>query len=100
MQVVRQDADGNCVKLVALSNRRVDLPKAVDVTHQDIARPVGESHGEEKDAALDFHSAILRHDRMTLSSLKRRKVGKGARMAECRRSGLAARLCPPYDYGE
>src|ERR1043166_56685 len=62
MHVVRQDADRDRLEGKTLLDGRVDMPQMTDMAHEEIARPVGESDGEEEDTALDPGSNIARHD--------------------------------------
>jgi hypothetical protein len=64
--------------MVILDNL-VDLPQVLDVTHEEITRPVCERDGEEICTALDPRPYILRHDSVTL---RRLMVGKGAATLE------------------
>jgi len=51
VHVIGEDADCDCLERIALSGRRIDATKALDVPHEEIARPIGESHGEEEPSA-------------------------------------------------
>ena len=58
VHVIGEDADRDCLERIALSRCRIGATKALDVPHQEIARPIGESHGEEEPSAFDPNSAI------------------------------------------
>jgi hypothetical protein len=67
MQVVQQYANCDGLKRIPLLNRHVDAPKPVDMPYQDVTRPVGESDGEEEDAAIDVGTTVSRHVCITAS---------------------------------
>ena len=58
VHVIGEHADRDGLEGIALSRRRIGSAKALDVPHEEVARPVGESHGEEEPSAFDPNSAI------------------------------------------
>src|SRR5947209_12874788 len=46
MEVIRQHANRNCFKRIALLRGHIHSPQSVNVTNQQIARPVGKREGE------------------------------------------------------
>jgi len=47
---------------MALLNGAVDTPQTINVSNEEIARPVGESNGEKEDSALDLGTPVPRQD--------------------------------------
>jgi hypothetical protein len=47
MQMVGKHADGDCLEWMAILDNLVDPPQVLDVTHEEITRPVRERDGEE-----------------------------------------------------
>src|SRR5882724_6068067 len=87
--MIRQHAYGDRLEGVPLLDRRIDAPQPVDMSHQDVARSVGQSDREKENAALDLCTTITRHGAMTVASFFRHRRKTWARRAR-------ARLCPPY----
>src|SRR5438876_6718256 len=105
MHVVRQDADRNCFEWMALLDGAVDMPQAIDMAHEEVARPVGESHGEEEDTALDLGTNIARHGASLayscrVSTKRIRLVGKGAPCAMPRRTAAQCAFAHPTGLGK
>src|SRR5262245_65039513 len=68
MEFIRQHADRNVLERITFLNGSVHAPQPFDAPHQEITRSVRESHGKEKDPALDFCTSISRHGGMIVSS--------------------------------
>src|SRR5262249_26794447 len=84
VQVVRQHADCYCLERLALLYQGVDSAEAIDVSHQQVARPVDKRDGEEECSTFDFGASVVWHCERTLRSYT------WARRLR--------RLCPPYSY--
>jgi hypothetical protein len=61
MQVIRQNADCDGFKWIPTLDRCVNPSQSIDLSHQKIARSVGERHREEIDSSTDFAAAVSRH---------------------------------------
>src|ERR1700704_3687928 len=61
MQVVGQDANCDGLERMPLLNRPINTPETVDVPQEHVTRSVGESDGEEEDAAFDVCPTVSRH---------------------------------------
>jgi len=100
MEMIWQYADRDRLEGIPLLYGGIDFPQVVDMPHQQITRPVGKRHCEEKNTASNFGTAISGHGRMTLSFLALRENCVGA-WAKARNTvpqiNLSdGRLCPPY----
>jgi len=62
MNVIGQDANGDCFEWATFLNRPVGSPQAINLIYEQIARSIRESHREEEDAAFDSGPTILWHD--------------------------------------
>ena len=58
VHVIGEHADRNGLEGIAFLGRRIGRTEAIDVPHEEIARPIRESHGEEEPSAFDPNSAI------------------------------------------
>jgi len=88
VQVVRQYANCDRLERIAFLNRHVDPPEPVYVPHEDVTRSVGESDGEEEDAAFDVCTTVSRHGGMRVSYIALRGCktrGHGAAQSSLRR---------------
>jgi hypothetical protein len=65
--MIRQDANCDGLKWMAVLNRHVDSSQSIDLPDQEIARSVGEGYRKEKDPAIDFGTTISRHGGMMIS---------------------------------
>src|SRR5882724_5335370 len=89
MQMIRQHADCDGFEGIPFLDRCIDAAEAVDVAHQDVARPVGKCDREEEDATLDVRTAVVRHGAMIATFFRPRHRKTWAR-------GPRGPLCPPY----
>jgi hypothetical protein len=69
VQVVWEHADRDGFEWIPILNRRVHPSQLIDLPHEEVTRPVGESDGEEKDPAFDLGTTISRHSGMIVSSI-------------------------------
>ena len=61
MKMVGENTDRNRFKRTACLSRAIRLAKAIDVSGQQIARPIGKRYGEKECTALDICPSISRH---------------------------------------
>jgi hypothetical protein len=79
VNVIGQDANPDRFEWTPLVDSSVNLPQAINLIDQKVARPFGENNREKENATLYFSSNVPRHD------------------ASYHGSGGHASLCPPYE---
>jgi hypothetical protein len=58
MDVIRQYADGIRFERPEPLNTTIDIPYRIDVTREQVTRPVGESNSKKENTALDLGPAV------------------------------------------